>query len=216
MTEKKNGFIGLFSSDKLMFWAMLIAAVFSFVQAGMNAKIISYFNAFTFAVNAVCVVILYISYKKHDKNVMKGIMGAVFMLMLLRNADTSFSYIQNIEKPSMPSLVVLVITFLLILILMINHFIINSDRHSRPWNVKFNQIVFLVLLAVQVVLRMYMIIISNTLFLRLSYFVSIFTMVSSICLLICIETKLEGYKALREANGWVEKPYSSDDNAPTE
>lgn len=209
MTEKKNGFVEFFSKDILMLFSMIIAVIASVVQAGMNSKIISYFNAFTFAVNAICVLVLFISYKKHDKNIMKGIMGAIFMLMLLRSADTFCSYLQSIAEPTLLRVIFGGLVTLLILILMVNHFLINGDRHSRPWNVKFNQIIFIVLMITELVVRLYYIIISDSVFLRVSYLVSIFTVISTICLLICVETKLEGYKALREANGWVEEPYSS-------
>lgn len=216
MNDKKNSFVSLFSNDKLMLAATVIATIASLIQSLLNAEIVSYFSAFTFLANAICVLVLYISYKKHDKNVMKGLMGAIFMLLLLRNVEQCTNMIQNYEKPSYISVAGLAITSLFVLILMINHFIINSDRHSKPWNVKLNQSCFIILLITQVVLGMILIIISDSMFLRISYLISIFTKVSTICVIICIETKMEGYKALREANGWVEKPYSSEENESTE
>lgn len=208
MENKKNGFINFFASEWLMLASMIVAVVASVAQSIMNAKIISLFSAFTFLVNAVCMLVLFISYKKHDKNVMKGMMGAVFMLMLLRSADTLCRNL-SVEEPSILMLIVSVVPFVLIAVLTVNHFIINADRHSKPWNIKVNQIAYMALFVVVVVIRMIMVVVSDSLFLRMSYLVSIFTIVSSLCLLVCIETRLEGYKEVREANGWVETPYSS-------
>ena len=210
MSENKNGFVEFFSNDMLMTITMVVAVLSSVVQSWMNLLILSLFSSFTYFVNAVCIVVVYVSYKKHDKNVMKGMMGAIFMLMLLRQAESFTSYLGNIAQPKIFSLAAMALLFILILILMVNHFIINADRHSKPWNVKFNQIIFICLLILEVVYRMALIINSESKFLRLSYLVSIVTVVATLCILICIETKLEGYKAYREANGWVETPYSGE------
>ena len=208
MKENKSAIFGIFFNDIFMLVSMIIAAVASVAQAAMNYEIRSYFSAFTFILNTACVIVLYLSYKKHDKNVMKGMMGAILMLMLLRSADNFSRTALEIAEPGLLRIIAMAIPVIIMLAIMINHFIINADRHSKPWNVKVNQILFVILLVVQVLYRMYNVVVSDSMFLRMSYLVSIFTMSSTICLLICIETKMEGYKALREANGWVETPYS--------
>lgn len=151
-----------------------------------------------FTFEGACLVCLYLSFKNHSKNVMKGMMGALLAAMLLDctcwlntyfGLDTIFSCI----------------TIALNTVLFINHFIINNEHHSKSGNILVNQIVVCLLCIVYVVW--------DALW-ALSYPLGAATVgaiSSSIhCIgvtatVVCVESRLDAYRIDREKAGWTEE-----------
>jgi len=94
----------------------------------------SYMVAFLIC-NVICAIALYISYKKHSKNVMKGLSG--FLLMGILAIAISATFPLNLEDISYS--ILSLINLSVIIALCINHFVINADHHSKSINVYLNQ-----------------------------------------------------------------------------
>lgn len=162
------------------------------------------------ALIAVIALVLYISYRRHQKNLMKGLMGSVLMWLLVDEAnyainlffsEREFFEAQFGEVYPMYAAVKL-ITVLIILCVFALHFLINSDRHSSPMEVGANQSFCVLLIAG------YVADICLDIFFGAGYDLSvIFLLVFKICLMnqvLCIEAKLDGFRQAREAKGWTE------------
>jgi len=148
-------------------------------------------------INVLCLAVTYISYKKHNKNVMKGMMGAVMITLVLIGL-TSFFINENYKIESGISIALAIALF-------INHFIINSDRQARPANVLINQILVLVLAIVAIVSFVSLvptcINTADAIVTILAAFGQPFSMIS----IICIEARLDAYRSNREEAGWTEE-----------
>jgi len=147
----------------------------------------------------VCEIVLYVSFKKHSKNVMKGMMGAMLMLIML---DAS-RYLQGNEM--IIDTVLDIIYFGLVVFLFINHFVINSTRLSSKINILANQIAVVLIAITVLVLE----IVAFPLYsMTIDYLFSILTIISFAgfaALVVCVESRLDAYRLDREAAGWTEE-----------
>ncbi len=97
------------------------------------------FDCWTGVIAAAGVLSLYISYKTHNKNVMKGLIGFVLAVILM--LDVYYFGFDLSLYESADVLAIDFVFFALDLILIVNHFILASDHGSRPVNILVNQIV---------------------------------------------------------------------------
>ena len=139
----------------------------------------------------ICGVNLYFSYKDHKKNVMKGLMGAVLALEL------SLSIMSlGAEYVSIVNYLAILMAFLMFL----NHFIINKDHHSNPNKIFFNQIV--AILYAIVTCFGYLELLSYVGFLDFSHYIADeLAHISLIGIVICVESRLDMFRQLREKVG---------------
>jgi len=97
--------------------------------------------------------------------------------------------------------------------LLINHFIINSDRNPSPINVFINQIIILLFCLVSVVNLIIAYIVTQQM---TPVFVgvalnNILAVIMQCNTIVCIETKLDAYRIKRTEAGWTdEKGYPED------
>ena len=151
-----------------------------------------------FILEGACLISLYLSFKNHAKNVMKGMMGALLAAMLLDCTCWLNTYFG-------PDTVFSCIAIALNAVLFIDHFIINGERRSKPVNVRINQVVVCLLSIVYVAWDASW---------ALSYPLGIITVaaVSSsihcigvIATVVCVESRLDAYRIDREKAGWTEE-----------
>lgn len=200
-----------FFANEKVFLGSAILAVGGYLLNAFKVLIISklYFIAFSSFAFAICIIIMYTSYIHHEKNVMKGIIGLFLGFLIIYNANVAFTSISDFIISSIPfsaigvsSIVSLVVSILFT----INHFLINSDHHSNPTRVYFNQLLIIVNAIVSIVVfgSVVAMHISN----GSSMLNIILTIVSglgsavSYNVVACIETRLDVYRVQREANGW--------------
>jgi len=189
----------LFTNDKF-FLAMALFAVVSEVYLILMGFIMDYsIELLPVLLRVACIIVLYVSYIKHSKNVMKGMIGAL-LLSIVNTAISLLSY-NEIVLDKVCSVIFLVVS----LLLFINHFIINSNRHSSPKAVLLNQLVLIIMAVNNFVWTLG----------RTSVYVTglgIATMIiDSLCLIailsviVCVESRLDAYRLDREAAGWTEE-----------
>jgi len=152
-------------------------------------------------IGCLCMAVLYVSYKKHSKNVMKGLMGAVLMSSLLY----AVSMVPVSEKYIVADRVCTYINLALVAFLFVNHYIINSDRHSRSANIMMNKLCVFVL-AINSVIWCLVWVTYPIYFWNVAF--QLMDAIAAPCLLvsiISIESRLDAYKLDREAAGWTEE-----------
>ena len=148
-----------------------------------------------------CLIVVFISYWKHAKNLMKNMLGATLaMLYSMANfnpagaewkIETAFRFISMI----------------LSLALFVNHFIINSDRHSSPVHININQWLLFFLTLNTVAWSVYMAFFNTALGVTGSVFeiVNMIGYVGFYGTIVCVESRLDAYRIDREKAGWTEE-----------
>ena len=175
----------------------VLALVFSVIQAIMCIPVGSYMLCFELFVNAVCVVHLAIAFKRHETKAIRGLIGAILMLFLVRYADVFFDYVV-IPGYSKITLISSLITPILIAIVMVNHFVVSNIHGSSPARIRFNQVMLAIMLIYIIVRHIYMIIYTKEMFDKLAFVVAIFSFICTFGVIICIETHNDEYRIRKE------------------
>jgi len=194
----------LFTNDKF-FLVMTIIVILSTIIYSV-IFIVSAPNMWMYSLadlaQAACVAALFISYKKHNKNVMKGMMGALLMQLFMSSLfgiNDQFNDFINI---------MMIILMVVVLALIISHFVINSNRKASPFAICLNQ-VLCVLLALDLVIDLiYFIIVDVTILQIVGNVLSAIDFICVAAVIVCVESRLDAYRLDREAAGWTpEKGY---------
>ena len=200
----------IFENEEFMKACAIIAFFGGFLVASLT------FSAFGrpdaqvpfYIVQGLLAIFLYRSYREHEKNVMKGLLGALLCELLL----SEFCYIFGAFSERLASMfsagfgegfMFIIIESIIIgmqILMFINHFAINSDHHSSPGKIKLNQYlllgVMLVLLLQKIVFAL-VIGISDTA--RVIWQASWFVFeICTYALIICIESRLDFFRIIRE------------------
>lgn len=193
----------LFTNDKF-FLAMVILAVIGLIEYGIylfTGGAIYYTSVGGGSLMAaICTGALYVSYRKHHKNVMKCLIGALLMALIL-DGVTSFSFM-NVTA----DYICTPIFVLLSLGMFVNHCIINESRKASPAQVGLNRV-----LVVAFALNMIIWVGSSLIILPvrpIDTISMVFYIIGCVCLaavIICIESRLDAYRLDREAAGWTEE-----------
>jgi len=156
--------------------------------------------AILMAVNGIAVLCLYISYKKHTKNVMKGLIGALLYGDFAAVCTVTFPFTKTFTIDIICSFALLALT----LAILVNHFIINSDHKSRKTNVVVNQWLALLIAVVAIIWP-----ISWIPYIKgaavIFQFITAFGIICIDCTIVCVESRLDAYRLDREAAGWTEE-----------
>jgi len=192
----------LFTSDKF-FLAMTLCGsvgpVAYLVVAGCLLGFGYVMTRLPLFIEALCVVFLYSSYKKHSKNVMKGLMGALLMTMLLA-AINCFSALYSPAEYVFASIYLGVTA-----ILFVSHYIINSDHHSKPGYIKLNQALCIVYALNILAWDSVGLFTSGNLLMIIGCLINIVSCVGVMASVVCVESRLDAYRLEREAAGWTEE-----------
>ena len=200
----------LFTSDKffkLAAFITLIAAVVAdilTVALGYlkNEQFIQSYFVYAILVG-IGAVVVYLSYKNHDKNTTKGMIGFLFALLLMVDVNTLF----NIGTPLMSLFDSICAIFLVILdvLLIINHFVLGSDHGSRPNTVLFNQVLWIALVVMNIVGIVSIAVLHSGYFNDslhgLNSVIYLFVYLFAFATIICVESRTDEYKAIRQEKG---------------
>jgi len=194
----------LFSSDRFFLAATIIGVVLIVYDAvvSMSSYSEAQFGGIIAILTSFCIFVIYVSYQKHNKNLMKGMLGAVLMAILIGEIYSLMSYTTGIPRTFA------VIRTVLAAFLFINHFTINADRDPSPEMVRSNQVVLgiyaLVVLAWGIVFA-----VNATSSLEVSSSIAyILGFISELSVIVCIESRLDAYRLDRTSAGWTaEKGY---------
>ena len=201
----------LFETPAAMAFCTLVAAF-----AGLLSGILFHFaddapnvQHILFVLQGVIALYLLVAYDKHDKNVMKGLLGAMLTTLVISELSYFYGTFQSILTQMREISTVLVVISLLIEILIcvamalvfITHFVINSDHHSSPALVKINQYLLVVILALILVQKLFKVCaLGTTMEMFIAVLVWIVLEVCSFGTVVCIESKLDAYRKKREGN----------------
>jgi len=149
-----------------------------------------------FLFSAICT---YVSFKKHNKNVMKGMLGATVTYNLMNSLYATAFLQYPHEKILSP------IDLTLCSIIFIVHFIINSDRHSRPVYVFVNQIASILLVIEYTMWMCGYIPHYQSAVATVSLIITSIAFAGFMYLIVSVESRLDAYRLDREAAGWTEE-----------
>lgn len=107
----------------------------------------------------LCVLSLYIAYSRHNKNVQKGLLGAILMWYLYDEVNyvvgniifNSETFIRYNNFWGRGYIYMSIATMVLFAALFVNHFIINGDHHSRSVNIFINQLLVVAIAVISIV-----------------------------------------------------------------
>jgi len=193
----------LFTNDKFFLTTVLMSVIGTIaftIYCLSNYPEYSYI-AVIMVFNAMSTIALYISYKRHSKNVMKGLVGFILMGLLALTITCVFPLEPEQKLYTVLSLANLVV----VIALCVNHFVINADHHSRSANVCLNQVLLFGTFVLFVAIAGAWII-GATGFFAVLYMIGIpvgsFGVTAAI---VCVESRLDAYRIDREAAGWTEE-----------
>lgn len=199
MMQKLRDF---FEDDKTFFASTVIAAV-CFLCSGVNmcflltktTNIVYYLYAALLLLIGPIVAILYYSYVKHNKNVMKGLMPLLLALLFVIDLVAFLDAYLNGE---MLEKIVAGANSIIDVAIIVVHFLINSDHHSSPILVAANQILLIIYTLLSVVTLFPVIFLSGSIIIGLGSLLTSFAYVALVSTIICIETRIDAFKAKRD------------------
>jgi len=148
----------------------------------------------------LCTLLLYISYKSHNKNVMKSLLGSLLMAMVI--SDVIYVTLNDVFALFFMTCDIL---------LFFSHLLINSDRHSSPLRVRFSQCVIAVYCIIEIIWTVIHLINACSIYDYVFTFSSAVAYLSTASVIVCVESRLDAYRLDREAAGWTEeKGYPKD------
>jgi len=139
----KNLLEKIFKNDKLFYAApyfYLVMSIINNVSYAIQAENKSD-ALYAFVMNLamfISILAITISYKKHEKNVMKGLLGGVLFIFGSR-AVSNVAYYTIIDRSDIAYTICHCVWALLIIGIMISHFKLAADHRSNPNLVKNNQ-----------------------------------------------------------------------------
>ena len=205
-----------FASSKLLTTAFIIAfagfivsAVFSFIP--MNGIGINIESSVFTIVTAVLILLLFVTFRKHETNLMHISTGALFITFILSSIVFVVTAIVTIG--SSPLFIILpLVEEALYIILFINHLTINTKHGPTRGRVVVNQVISVIICSYElfVIITYIVLAVQNPALTMLivSYIVSALGKMFAFMMLVSIESKLNTYKVLREVfdknGGWTE------------
>ena len=142
----------------------------------------------------------------YDKNVQKGLLGAVLMWNLYDEFNfvignmvfTSDLFAQNTKSCEPEYIMLCTVNVILFGFLFVNHFIINSDHHSRPVNIFINQLLVIAIAVITIVSLSFPVVWDNEFSVILEAVSWHIGQVASIMMIASYESVFNAYKINRE------------------
>lgn len=208
MIRMISSFAAFFSRQNVLFGT--VAATLVAFGVNLVSKIMCGFYAM-FIIDVVfilCVIFLYIAYRRHNKNVQKGLLGAVLMWNLydefnfvVGNMVFASDLFTQYNKSCEPEYVILcTVNVILFGFLFVNHFIINSDHHSRPVNIFINQLLVIAIAVITIVSLSFPVVWRNDFSVILEAVSWHIGQVVSIMMIASYESVFDAYRIKRENN----------------
>lgn len=204
-----DGFSSLFAREG--FLRATVVATLILYAVNLVAKILCGLYSL-FIVDAVfflCVAALFAAYRSHNKNVQKGLLGAVMMWYLYDEVNyvvgsiifnrEIFSRYDNFAGRGY--IYLSIATMILFATLFVNHFIINGDHHSRSVNVFINQLLVIVIAVISIVSMCLQCFVFEGSFAEILEALSWHTGLSALVLMFAAyESRFNAYKLKRESD----------------
>lgn len=152
-------FSAIFAAEGFLVAA--VAATLAFYAVNLVAKLLcTLYSLFIIDfIFFLCVAALFAAYRRHNKNVQKGLLGAILMWYLYDEVNYVVANIlfdsEVFERYDnfwgRGYIYMSIATMVLFAALFVNHFIINGDHHSRSVNVFLNQLLVIVTAVISII-----------------------------------------------------------------
>lgn len=212
--KQKSGFESFFTNDLLLTLLPILFVVFEVLSEIFYVRS-GWFNI-TYTIERVfiigCLITLAVSYKKHAKNIMKPMMGALLAASFFCDLPLAVDmlsngqwYYDNVGDVWAIYEILVIFSLMGYLAILIFHMIINSDHHSSPAKVKINQIIIILVMVVYVGEIIISLFINRSVSFMLAKICCSLANIALLDMIIAIESKLDLFRQAREANGYVPK-----------
>jgi len=198
----------LFSNDRFFAitayasWiCLLVSAVILLACYIMTKKIDnlqSVISNLLFATSTIC---LYVSYKRHSKNVMKGMMGALLGFVVM----DALEQLLFIDLSNAFQSVVQVIYLALTIALFTVHFLINSKHTPSEGKTKLFRLITVMIVIIQIIWAFQLIKLYSILLGAVIVVVLVAGYICMVLVINCVETRLDIYRQDRSEAGWTEE-----------
>jgi len=190
----KKGIDKFLTSDKVLYslpWIFAVVVVVLQIAAYMDKPRINYSNLGIGIINLLFVCGILISYKKHEKNIMKTLFGAVMSGRII----SMMQYVSNsIEKfGEYPERALAILPLIFYILLLVNHLILGYGHKASPDRVSINRVVGFLIIVTTAVWNFATL---DSIFLIIMWILFEIVIVIEI---LCIETKVDAYKIIRES-----------------
>jgi len=118
-----------------------------------------------------------ISYKKHEKNIMKALLGGILFLYA-SGAVTYASYFLTVDLSDIPYSIFSLVWGILAVSLLVTHFVLAQDHDPQPWIVKCNIYLVFIIFIFDLLWEAYM------------YATMEYSIICGVCYSVCTLTKL--------------------------
>lgn len=207
MKDKVNNF---FKSDFMMILSyiiIIVGSIYNFARNLIIRKEVFPLNTALIIAAILYSTVLLVTYKSHDKNIMKPAIGMLMGAVVIYSLNVFFENIFDAEvrvsyfTTGFTGFVSLVLDFLqcaLFFVFSTLHLAMNKTHESSPKIVHTNQII-VILLFVVYILQVIICIPLFVTFERVFYYVMFYLMLGNITLLIVnVESKIDNFRAIRE------------------
>ena len=188
-----------------------VAATLVLYGVNLTAKLLcSLYSLFIVdSIFFLCVWALYVAYRRHNKNVQKGLLGAILMWYLYDEVNyvvgniifSSETFSQYNNFWGRGYIYMSIATMVLFAALFVNHFIINGDHHSRSVNIFINQLLVIVIAVISIVSMCFQCVVFTGDFAGIMEAVSWHLGLAALVLMIAAyESRFNAYKIKRESN----------------
>lgn len=200
----------LFLDERVMTFVSILSAICGFISLMILFVLheITLLDAFDKTVKIILTLLTLWTFSRFHWDAMKGLMGGLLFAFLYQECflvlgklwgETSdFDYYLVMGVQGSLYLAAESMSFLMTIIITINHFVLNYSRLDNINNVIFNQIcivfkivLYLLLLGVNVFLNI-------PLFMQINYGIEYLSDLCIIIMIICIDTHLDNFKAVRQ------------------
>lgn len=198
----QNTFKKFFENDKIFYlapWVCLVSYLiydgFTLFDDGALEDSLYYviYDIFTVA----CMLGVTISFKKHEKNVMKALVGGI-LLLEASSRLTNFAYNALYDNGDTIHPAFSGIMFLLAVCLTINHFMLVSDHNAKPQTIKTNQLIILAMIIIDIIWEAYCYVIEEySIVYSITYEIAYFTV---LYVIVAVESKVDVFKLNRQQN----------------
>ncbi len=203
----KNGIDKFLTSDKVLYslpWIYTVSTIAYEIICFIYYKSMS--GIFTLGIEIMNILLVFgiaISYKVHEKNIMKSLFGAIMMERVIASFNLLTSHFSYEGYTFIK--VETVITLLLYILLLVNHLILGYGHKANPSRVSLNRTVGFLLIVMSIINGVYEMswYIANPEYLDsiMPIIISLLVIISDAAIvleILCIETKVDAYKIIRE------------------
>ena len=200
----------LFLDERVMTFVSILSAICGFISLIILvlSHEITLLDSFDKTVKLILTLLTLWTFSRFHWDAMKGLMGGLLFAFLYQECflvlgklwgETSdFDYFLVMGVQGSLYLAAESMSFLMTIIITINHFVLNYSRLDNINNVIFNQICIVFKIVLYLLLLGINVFLNIPLFMQINYGIEYLSDLCIIIMIICIDTHLDNFKAVRQ------------------